>query len=270
MEKENIILTVGNQNHTGFVVSVETIVRRGIFQFEIIGLANKTISESKQRILSAVSFSLREKRHYINKKITTLLSPADSKKEGSHFDLPIAISYLISVKNLLGNDQKHLKDFGLFSNIIILGELTLTGSILPIKNISALIRVGINEGVTHYIVPEGNKAECIKFEDISIWSIQHLSEICSLLEEVKSNNKDINGSKDKLKEKLLLKFEKISHDKKEIEDINIKKDTQKVFLLDSIAGNATAKRALEITHACSRRINGRYQTQMPSRFIFDL
>lgn len=68
MEKENIVLTVGYQNPNAFIVSVETVVRRGIFQFDIIGLANKTISESKQRILSAITSARNERRHYINKK----------------------------------------------------------------------------------------------------------------------------------------------------------------------------------------------------------
>ncbi|MCF7865569.1 MAG: ATP-binding protein [Candidatus Pacebacteria bacterium] len=250
MEKENIITTIGHDGLTGFIVSIETITRRGLFQFDIIGLANKTISESKQRILSAISLASKEKNHYINKKITTLLSPADSKKEGSHFDLPIAISYLVSVK-------KQIDDANIFSNIIILGELTLSGSVLPVKNISVLIRTGIENKILYFIIPEGNNSEINKFEGIYIWPIKHISEIIYIIDTLNKINTDDDkkGLLDKRK-KFLSKFKFLSfknHYLNEDKQTEAKHDTEKgrlgSYLIDSVEGNTTTKRGLEIALA---------------------
>lgn len=237
MDKEHIILTAGHHDRASFVVSVETITRRGIFQFDIIGLANKTVSESKQRILSAISFTLGEKRHYINKKITTLLSPADSKKEGSHFDLPIAISYLISVRKL--NEEG--ADLNIFSKTILLGELTLTGSVLPIKQITILIRAGIDNGINHFIIPEGNVHEVYIFENIFIWSVKHLSEIVSALQ----NKERLDATK--------FKSNKTTTEETDSKGLRLGK-IEKTFLLDSIERRHIAKRALEISLAGKHHI----------------
>lgn len=256
MEKENIVLTVGYQNPNAFIVSVETVVRRGIFQFDIIGLANKTISESKQRILSAITSARNERRHYINKKITTLLSPADSKKEGSHFDLPIAISYLISSNALSdistgGSTSRRTNGLvdktvgkNLFSRIIILGELTLTGSVLPIKHISVLIRTGLQNGISHFVIPEGNRIEATQVDGISIWSVTHISEIIDVLHATSST------------ERVFDKFIKtsINGDESVYKDADTRKAdecgvSEKTYSIDSIQGNETAKRALEISLA---------------------
>jgi len=228
------VLTIGIDNQKGFLVSIETVIQRGLFQFEIIGLANKTISESKQRILSAIDHCLPEKKQYIHKKIVTLLSPAGIKKEGSHFDLPIAISYIIS-------DKEYLQS--LFDHVIILGELTLTGTVLPIKNIHTLIEEGIRNGIHHFILPKGNFVEFLH-EDIYLWKIQNISEIIEIF---KKGRKMLN-----LKDSL---FEKSSHVKEtqnkqdtENED-GAKKDISLTYLIDSITDNTFLKRALLISLA---------------------
>lgn len=259
MNEESIILTVGSQDRTGFIVSVETVTRRGIFQFDIIGLANKTISESKQRILSAISFSLREKKHYVNKKITTLLSPADARKEGSHFDLPIAISYLISVKKLLKkapfspSSKEQINPASLrasrkedvqssFPRTVILGELTLTGSVLPVKQIPLLIRVAMERGIDHFLIPHGNLKEAGAFEGVFVWPVRHISEIIDALDEgVKPNS-------------VLKKFAPAAKlmpgiETSPISKLSARDDSEKKLLIDSVEGNAAAKRALEIALA---------------------
>lgn len=245
MEKENIVLTIGYKNPNsfsgGFIVSVETVVRRGIFQFDIIGLANKTISESKQRILSAIAYAQNQKRHYLNKKITTLLSPADSKKEGSHFDLPIAISYLIS----------NMERPSLFSKVVALGELTLTGAILPVKNISAFIKTAASKGVSLFIIPKDSVCDIPDIDNVSVWPVGHISEIISTVDKI-----NWHEFKQKHTSVLLNKF--ISY-----KNITTETSTEEVngltlwseqgkpikYTLDSISGNETAKRALEISLA---------------------
>lgn len=224
------ILTIGIDNQKGFLVSIETVTHRGIFQFEIIGLANKTISESKQRILSAIDYSLPEKKQYIHKRIVTLLSPAGIKKEGSHFDLPIAISYIISDKDSIQP---------LFDRVIILGELTLTGAVLYVKNINTLIAEGVRNGIHNFIIPQSNSIELIR-EDIYLWKVQNISEIIEV----------IKMGKEALKQKGVL-FEQnlcIRNIEKETRD-NTNRTANFTYLIDSIKETDILKRALLISLA---------------------
>lgn len=255
------VLTIGYQNQQGFIVYIETVTRRGLFQFDIIGLANKTISESKQRILSAIDYSETQKKQYLHKKITTLLSPADIKKEGSHFDLPIAVSYLIaSGSSTNKNDQEIITMYKeLFSSVAILGELTLTGSILPVKHISTLIRVGIDKGIYSYIIPKDNIREINHVENVNIWAVSHISEILQLLNRVK--NTRVRGDSQKIFDGTLIKvtnFGKGETGDKEnseaLEECSKEEGKNKTFLIDSILGNETLKRAIEVSLAGKHHI----------------
>ncbi len=248
---KNIILTVSSQGAHGTLVSIETIIRRGLFQFDIIGLANKTISESKQRILSALDSAYDQKRHYINKKITTLLSPADLKKEGSHFDVPIAVSYLIQLYSEKSKISQH-KDSEvtvLFSQVIIFGELTLTGYVLPIKDITKLISFGIEQGITHYVIPQGNISDISHIKGIYIWGISHISEMIDIIQQASKQKEFI----EKIKENI---FKKLSHSTT-VNTNSIDRPCEnttytdtiirdKSYILDTIEGNDIQKRALEI------------------------
>ncbi|MGC0371689.1 MAG: hypothetical protein DGJ47_000388 [Rickettsiaceae bacterium] len=101
-------------------VDVQVKIEPGIPKFTIVGLADKTIAESKERVsaaLSSIGLSLPAKKILIN------LAPADLVKEGSHFDLPIAVSILASLGALPKEE---------IANYLILGELSLDGSILPV------------------------------------------------------------------------------------------------------------------------------------------
>ncbi len=228
------ILTIGINDQKGFLVSIETVTQRGLFQFEIIGLANKTISESKQRILSAIDHSLPEKKQYIHKKIITLLSPAGIKKEGSHFDLPIAVSYIISDKDFIQP---------LFDRVIIFGELTLTGAVLHIKNINALVEEGVKNGIHHFIIPKDNSTELIR-EDIYIWNIQNISEIIDV---IRSGERGLEHKNSLFKRNLC-----ISGIKQETRNSNTSIDTR--YLIDSIKDADILKRALLISLAGKHNI----------------
>ena len=102
-------------------VDVQVQISPGIPAFTIVGLADKTIAESRERVkaaLSSIGLALPAKKILIN------LAPADLVKEGSHFDLAIAVSILASMRIL---PPEELKDY------LVIGELSLDGSILPIK-----------------------------------------------------------------------------------------------------------------------------------------
>ncbi len=129
-------------------VSVEVMISSGLPKFSIVGLADKAISEAKERIqaaFSAMGFSLPAKR------ITVNLAPADVLKEGSHFDLPIAIGILKAL-NIITDD--------LINDYIVLGELGLDGSIKAVNGIlpAAIFANSIKKGI---ICPKSQVSEAL-------------------------------------------------------------------------------------------------------------
>ncbi len=144
------ILNCGTQvANKAYKIEVESAYVRALPGFSIVGLANQAIQESKERIksaLSSIGFS------FPAQKITINLSPSDIKKEGSHFDLPIAI--LIALQK----QKCQMQDFFVF------GELGLDGAIKPTNNIFALIlSLAKNEKNISVLVP---KSECEKISSI--------------------------------------------------------------------------------------------------------
>lgn len=118
-------------------VDVQSHLANGLPAFHIVGLPDKTIAESKERVraaLSAIGFALPSKRITIN------LSPADLLKEGSHFDLPIALSLLVAT-GVIRSD--------ILDDYFSLGELNLRGEILPVNGLlpSAVEALSYNKGV---------------------------------------------------------------------------------------------------------------------------
>ena len=106
-------------------ITVEVDVSSGLYSFSIVGLPDKSIDESKDRIVSALKNSGLRSPKQENHKVTVSLSPAHIKKEGSHFDVPIAITYLVASKQL-----SLPKDIGWF-----VSELSLTGELLHMMGV---------------------------------------------------------------------------------------------------------------------------------------
>lgn len=105
------------------IVRVETYTERGIFSFSIVGLPDSIIKESKDRVIAALKtngYNFPIKRYTVN------LSPADLKKEGAGFDLPIAIALLTDLGMI---KSSKLKDY------ILVGELSLDGNIRPVPGV---------------------------------------------------------------------------------------------------------------------------------------
>lgn len=229
---ENNILTAGYDGLRVFDVSVETVLKRGLFQFDIVGLASKTVSESKQRILSAIQSCKLEGPRYINKKIITLLSPADDKKEGSHFDLPIAVSYLIANGII---SAKFLK------NIYIFGELTLRGSLRKAKNINLIFSQSNHNQFKYVIIPRDQNISISDYPNLSFLIVDSLQELIS----------SVQGSKDS--REFLAKFSSTFHDTSVRQDLNDQKNTTN-YSIDLIEDLEIAKRALLIALAGKHHI----------------
>lgn len=164
------IFSAGTSGIQGYVVEVEADMTKGLPGFSLVGLPNAAVKESKERIKSAISNS---GFRYPNKKIIVNLSPADIKKEGSHYDLAIALGILREVENI--PEEK-------FEDIAFLGELSLDGNLKPIKACTALI-LGLlnNPKIKKVFIPFDNLQEASMIPDIDILPAKKLNEVYDYL-----------------------------------------------------------------------------------------
>ena len=142
-------------------VQVEVDIHSGLPGFEIVGLASAAVKEARERVRSAIRNS---GYRFPNTKITVNLAPADVKKEGSHFDLPIALGILLASEQLDG-----LKDL---NSYYLAGELSLDGSLRPVPGVlpMALHLAAIDES-SRFIVPVSNGSEASLVEEIASYGL---------------------------------------------------------------------------------------------------
>ena len=107
------------QGYSGSLITVEGDTNQGLPCFSIVGMANKTITESRERVRSAL---VNSDFRFPTKKVTINLAPAELTKDGSHLDLPIAVALLVLSEQLLPTD---------ISGFVFVGELALDGEIKP-------------------------------------------------------------------------------------------------------------------------------------------
>ena len=159
----------------GKLVEVESDITSGLPSFNIVGLPDSSIKESKDRVRVAL---INSGYKFPAGRITINLSPADLKKEGTQLDLPIAISLLASmgVINLP------------YDEYIFLGELSLDGRIVPIKGALAMIIAMRQIGFTKFIIADGNKDECAIISDIDIYPFDNINEIVAFINKEKEKS----------------------------------------------------------------------------------
>lgn len=150
-----------------FPVTVEVDVSNGLYSFSIVGLPDKAIDESKDRIIAALKNTNLRNPKTENHKVTVSLSPANIKKEGSHFDVPVALSYLAASKQLVLP-----KDIGWF-----VGELSLTGDIIPMMGVLSIAERAKKEGALALYVPQENVEEAALVEGIQVYGCKNLKEL---------------------------------------------------------------------------------------------
>lgn len=161
------------------LVNVETDVSVGIYNFLIVGLPNKEVDEAKDRVAAAIKNSDIPSPKSENRKIVTSLSPAHIKKEGTHFDLPIALSYLKAT------GQVEIKNE--FENSIFVGELSLSGEVLSVSGVLSIAMMAKEEGIRNIFVPEKNKLEAALVENLNIYPVKSLRQIINFFEELEEN-----------------------------------------------------------------------------------
>ncbi len=155
-----------------FPIEVEVDATLGLHMFSIVGLPDKTVEESRDRIQAALRNSGFSSPKQKNQRIVVNLAPADIKKEGSGYDLPIAIGYLITTKQLAGN----------FEKTMMFGELGLDGSVRRISGILLLVHMAQLKGFNEILIPIDNAEEASFVKGIKIipiatlfQAVQHLN-----------------------------------------------------------------------------------------------
>lgn len=154
-------------------IEVETDVRVGLHSFTIVGLADKALTEAKERVDAAIHAAGIKPPSRENRKIVVNLAPADVKKTGSQYDLPIAIGYLLATEQVKAFDAK---------KIVMVGELALDGAIRPINGALTIAKLAAAKGMEELIVPAANAAEAALVDDIRIIPVSHLKEVIAHLE----------------------------------------------------------------------------------------
>lgn len=151
--------------YEGVIVSVKADIRRGLPGVEIVGIPASAVREARERIRAAVRNSGLD---FPQGHIRLNLAPAGVWKDGAGFDLSLAAAILRRAGALPRIPQM---------NVLILGELTLTGEVRPVSGVVSAVVEGRREAISAYLVPRGNLREARIFGGLRIFGIRRLSEL---------------------------------------------------------------------------------------------
>lgn len=196
----------------GLIVSVEADVSDGLPIFDMVGYLGSEVKEARERVRIAIKNS-----GYLlpAKRITVNLSPADIRKEGTAFDLSVAIAILTAFGHL---PEEKLKDY------LIIGELSLNGNVNKVNGVLPIVYSAKQQGFTKCIVPKDNAKEGAVVEGVETFGVSNLSEAVELL----------GGTAD-------IKPEYVDINRLFCEDVN-----ENSIDFAEVAGQLAAKRAIEI------------------------
>ncbi len=207
-------LGYGLSGVSGFAVKVEVYAANGLPALEIIGLPDASVKESRDRVSAAIvnsGFAMPIARLTVN------LAPADTRKEGPAFDLPIAVAVLMASGQLEGMD---------LSKTLMLGELSLDGTLQPVRGALPMVISASEQGIEDVILPEGNAEEVACIQGIRVYPASNLRTVVNHLK-----------GKERIPAQIQRTYQEI---------------LQKSFCpvdLSQVQGQAGARRALEIAAA---------------------
>jgi magnesium chelatase family protein len=165
----SIVKSMSLHGLEGYPIEVQVDVSGGLPCFEIVGLPDTSIREAKERVKTAIKnsgFELQSRRIIVN------LAPANTKKEGSYLDLPIAIAILLNIEEIQKQD---------LDNTIFIGELSLDGKINKINGVLPICIEARRLGIEKVIVPLENSNEAAIVDGIDVIGVQTLKEVVEYL-----------------------------------------------------------------------------------------
>ena len=156
------------------IIEVEVDMTPGqLHSFQIVGLPDTAVNEAKERVSSAVKNSGASPPHHSNRRVIVNLAPADIKKEGPAYDLPIAVAYLLASEQILATE---------IEKKIFVGELSLEGKLRPISGILPIALMAREKGFRTLFVPRENAIEAALIKEIEIFAPESLEELFLHLE----------------------------------------------------------------------------------------
>mgnify|MGYP001096835604 CR=1 FL=1 len=210
----SIVKSMGLHGLDGYLIEVQVDVSSGLPSWEVVGLPDISVKEAKERVKTAIKNSDIE---FPSRKILVNLAPANTKKEGSLFDLPIAIGILMATEMIENVNV---------SNYIFIGELSLNGKLNKVKGVLPMCIEASRLGIKNVILPEENAKEAAIVKNINVIPAKNLKQVINFL----NNAEEIN-------------FETVNVDK-------LFEDNQNSLLdFSEVKGQENIKRALEISAA---------------------
>ncbi|UTD07206.1 YifB family Mg chelatase-like AAA ATPase [Treponema denticola] len=254
------ILSFSSFGYEGELIKVEADLRRGLPVIDIVGLPGSAVKEARDRMRAAIRNSGLE---FPVSRILINLSPADQKKEGSGFDLPIAIAVLTAkeaeknsaevkakAQTMIPRDEGREKE-----SVMIMGELELSGRVRPVRGLIGAISAARSQGIKYFIVPKENEAEALIEDGINVFGVSDLIEALEFfykIENGKFNTKSQGLKKESVPDKEAAPIF-VWSDTEKPENFDFQKDS-KIGLglvkgFEDIRGQDGLIRALEIAAA---------------------